>query len=261
MKNADKTPSATSEKKSGTGELLISVKDLKKKFGDVEVLCGIDLDINRGDVICIIGPSGSGKSTFLRCLNLLEKPDSGSIVFEGDELTDKKTDVNLHRQKMGMVFQQFNLFPHMTVMENLTCAPVMLKKCTKAEAEDRALSLLARVGLADRAGAYPNQLSGGQKQRVAIVRALCMEPDVMLFDEPTSALDPEMVGEVLDVMKELAESGMTMAVVTHEMGFAREVSNRVIFLDEGIIAEEGSPAELFDHPKSERLKSFLSKVL
>ena len=257
-----------------TGDLLISVKGLEKRFGDVDVLRGIDLDINRGDVICIIGPSGSGKSTFLRCLNLLERPDGGSIVFEGDDLTDKKTDVNLHRQKMGMVFQQFNLFPHMSVLENMTCAPVMLKKCTKEEAEQRALSLLARVGLADRAGgrvvfldvidragSYPTQLSGGQKQRVAIVRALCMEPDVMLFDEPTSALDPEMVGEVLDVMKELAESGMTMVVVTHEMGFAREVSNRVIFLDDGVIGEEGSPAELFGQPKSERLQSFLSKVL
>ena len=244
-----------------TGDLLISVKGLEKRFGEVEVLRGIDLDINRGDVICIIGPSGSGKSTFLRCLNLLERPDGGSIVFEGDDLTDKKTDVNLHRQKMGMVFQQFNLFPHMSVLENMTCAPVMLKKCTKEEAEQRALSLLARVGLADRAGSYPNQLSGGQKQRVAIVRALCMEPDVMLFDEPTSALDPEMVGEVLDVMKELAGSGMTMVVVTHEMGFAREVSNRVIFLDDGVIGEEGSPAEIFGQPKSERLQSFLSKVL
>ena len=241
--------------------LLISVRGLEKRFGEIEVLRGIDLDINRGDVICIIGPSGSGKSTFLRCLNLLERPDGGSIVFEGDELTDKKTDVNLHRQKMGMVFQQFNLFPHMTVMENLTCAPVLLKKCTKEEAEAKANALLARIGLADRAGAYPNQLSGGQKQRVAIVRALCMEPDVMLFDEPTSALDPEMVGEVLDVMKELAGTGMTMVVVTHEMGFAREVSNRVIFLDDGVIGEEGSPAEVFGNPKSERLQSFLSKVL
>ena len=241
--------------------LLISVRGLEKRFGEIEVLRGIDLDINRGDVICIIGPSGSGKSTFLRCLNLLERPDGGSIVFEGDELTDKKTDVNLHRQKMGMVFQQFNLFPHMTVMENLTCAPVLLKKCTKEEAEAKANALLARIGLADRAGAYPNQLSGGQKQRVAIVRALCMEPDVMLFDEPTSALDPEMVGEVLDVMKELAGTGMTMVVVTHEMGFAREVSNRVIFLDDGVIGEEGSPAEVFGNPQSERLQSFLSKVL
>ena len=263
MKNAQENAISTEKTRANVsnGDLLISVKDLKKTFGNLDVLRGIDLDINRGDVICIIGPSGSGKSTFLRCLNLLERPDSGSIVFEGDELTDKKTDVNRHRQKMGMVFQQFNLFPHMTVMENLTCAPVLLKKCTKAEAEERALALLARVGLADRAGTYPNKLSGGQKQRVAIVRALCMEPDVMLFDEPTSALDPEMVGEVLDVMKELAESGMTMAVVTHEMGFAREVSNRVIFLDEGVIAEEGTPAEVFGNPKSERLKSFLSKVL
>ena len=243
------------------GDLLISVRDLKKNFGELDVLRGIDIDINRGDVICVIGPSGSGKSTFLRCLNLLEKPDGGSIVFEGDELTDKKTDVNLHRQKMGMVFQQFNLFPHMTVLGNLTCAPVLLKKFTKQQAEEKAMQLLARVGLADRAGAYPNQLSGGQKQRVAIVRALCMEPDVMLFDEPTSALDPEMVGEVLFVMKELAESGMTMVVVTHEMGFAREVSNRVLFLDEGVIAEEGTPDEIFNHPKSDRLQSFLSKVL
>ena len=242
-------------------EKLITVTGLEKRFGGVPVLCGIDVEIDRGAVICVIGPSGSGKSTFLRCLNLLEKPDGGSIVFEGDELTDKKTDVNRHRQKMGMVFQQFNLFPHMTVLENLTCAPVMLKKFTKEEAEEKAMTLLARVGLADRAASYPNQLSGGQKQRVAIVRALCMEPDVMLFDEPTSALDPEMVGEVLDVMKELAESGMTMVVVTHEMGFAREVSNRVIFLDEGVIAEEGTPAEVFGNPKSERLQSFLSKVL
>ena len=242
-------------------EKLITVTGLEKRFGGVPVLCGIDVEIDRGDVICVIGPSGSGKSTFFRCLNLLEKPDGGSIVFEGDELTDKKTDVNRHRQKMGMVFQQFNLFPHMTVLENLTCAPVMLKKFTKEEAEEKAMTLLARVGLADRAASYPNQLSGGQKQRVAIVRALCMEPDVMLFDEPTSALDPEMVGEVLDVMKELAESGMTMVVVTHEMGFAREVSNRVIFLDEGVIAEEGTPAEVFGNPKSERLQSFLSKVL
>ena len=256
-----KPENAISAEPSAANGVLISVRDLRKNYGELEVLRGIDLDINRGDVICIIGPSGSGKSTFLRCLNLLERPDGGSIVFEGDELTDRKTDVNLHRQKMGMVFQQFNLFPHMTVMENLTCAPVMLKKCAKEEAEAKANTLLARIGLADRAGAYPNKLSGGQKQRVAIVRALCMEPDVMLFDEPTSALDPEMVGEVLDVMKELAESGMTMVVVTHEMGFAREVSNRVIFLDDGVIGEEGSPADMFGNPKSERLKSFLSKVL
>ncbi len=240
---------------------MISVKNLKKSFQGTEVLKGINVEIDKGDVICVIGPSGSGKSTFLRCLNLLEQPSDGHIIFEGDDLMNKKVDLNAHRQKMGMVFQQFNLFPHMTIMDNLTCAPVMLKKATKAEAEKKAKELLARVGLADRAGSYPNQLSGGQKQRVAIVRALCMEPDVMLFDEPTSALDPEMVGEVLDVMKELAKDGMTMVVVTHEMGFAREVSNRVIFLDDGVIAEEGTPAEIFGNPQSERLKSFLAKVL
>jgi len=240
---------------------VISVKHLKKSFKDIEVLKGIDLEINKGDVICIIGPSGGGKSTLLRCLNLLEKPTGGSIIFDGNELTDKKTDLNLHRQKMGMVFQQFNLFPHMTVLDNLTCAPMMLKKIPKAQAESKAMELLARVGLADRAAAYPNQLSGGQKQRVAIVRALCMEPEVMLFDEPTSALDPEMVGEVLDVMKELAAEGMTMVVVTHEMGFAREVSNRILFLDGGCIMDEGTPGEIFDAPQSERLQSFLAKVL
>ena len=240
---------------------MISVKNLKKSFQGTEVLKGINVEIDKGDVICVIGTSGSGKSTFLRCLNLLEQPSDGHIIFEGDDLMNKKVDLNAHRQKMGMVFQQFNLFPHMTIMDNLTCAPVMLKKATKAEAEKKAKELLARVGLADRAGSYPNQLSGGQKQRVAIVRALCMEPDVMLFDEPTSALDPEMVGEVLDVMKELAKDGMTMVVVTHEMGFAREVSNRVIFLDDGVIAEEGTPAEIFGNPQSERLKSFLAKVL
>ncbi len=240
---------------------MISVSNLCKSFEGLEVLKGINVEIDKGDVICIIGPSGSGKSTFLRCLNLLETPTSGTILFEGDDLTDKKIDINKHRQKMGMVFQQFNLFPHMTVMDNLTCAPVMLKKATKEQAEKKAMELLARVGLADRADAWPNQLSGGQKQRVAIVRALCMEPDVMLFDEPTSALDPEMVGEVLDVMKELAKSGMTMVVVTHEMGFAREVSNRVLFLDDGVIAEEGTPSEIFGAPKCERLRSFLAKVL
>ena len=240
---------------------MISVKGLVKKFGDLEVLRGIDAEINKGDVICVIGPSGSGKSTFLRCLNLLEKPDGGHIIFEGDDLTSKKIDLNAHRQKMGMVFQQFNLFPHMTVLDNLTCAPIMLKKIPKAEAEAKAIDLLSRVGLADRAGSYPGKLSGGQKQRVAICRALCMEPDVMLFDEPTSALDPEMVGEVLEVMKALAEAGMTMVVVTHEMGFAREVSNRVLFLDEGVIMEEGTPEEIFGAPKCERLRSFLSKVL
>ena len=240
---------------------MITVSNLCKSFGGLEVLKGVNVEIDKGDVICVIGPSGSGKSTFLRCLNLLETPTSGSILFEGDELTDKKIDLNRHRQKMGMVFQQFNLFPHMTVLDNLTCAPIMLKKTPKAEAEQKAMDLLARVGLADRADAWPNQLSGGQKQRVAIVRALCMEPDVMLFDEPTSALDPEMVGEVLDVMKELAKSGMTMVVVTHEMGFAREVASRVLFLDDGVIAEEGTPDEIFGAPKCERLQSFLAKVL
>ena len=240
---------------------MITVSNLCKSFGGLEVLKGVNVEIDKGDVICVIGPSGSGKSTFLRCLNLLETPTSGSILFEGDELTDKKIDLNRHRQKMGMVFQQFNLFPHMTVLDNLTCAPIMLKKAPKAEAEKKAMELLARVGLADRADAWPNQLSGGQKQRVAIVRALCMEPDVMLFDEPTSALDPEMVGEVLDVMKELAKSGMTMVVVTHEMGFAREVASRVLFLDDGVIAEEGTPNEIFGAPKGERLQSFLAKVL
>lgn len=240
---------------------MINVKNLVKNFDGIDVLKGVDIDINKGDVICVIGPSGSGKSTFLRCLNLLEKPTSGQIFFEGDELTDKTVDLNLHRQKMGMVFQQFNLFPHMTILDNLTCAPIMLKKIPRAQAEKKALELLARVGLEDRAASYPNQLSGGQKQRVAIVRALCMEPDVMLFDEPTSALDPEMVGEVLDVMKELAASGMTMVVVTHEMGFAREVSNRVLFLDDGVIAESGTPEQIFDSPQCERLQTFLSKVL
>ena len=242
-------------------EVMIRVKDLKKDFNNIQVLKGIDVDINKGDVVCVIGASGSGKSTFLRCLNLLELPSSGNILFEGVDLTNDKVDLNLHRQKMGMVFQQFNLFPHMTILENMTCAPVLLKKMTKDEAEAKAMELLGRVGLADRAGAYPNQLSGGQKQRVAIVRALCMEPQVMLFDEPTSALDPEMVGEVLDVMKALAKQGMTMVVVTHEMGFAREVSNRVIFIDEGVIAEENTPAEFFGNPQCERLQSFLAKVL
>ncbi|MEE1278588.1 MAG: amino acid ABC transporter ATP-binding protein [Acutalibacteraceae bacterium] len=240
---------------------MISVKNLQKNFEGTEVLKGVNVDINKGDVICVIGPSGSGKSTFLRCLNLLEQPTGGSIIFEGNDLTAKKVDLNLHRQKMGMVFQQFNLFPHMSVLQNMTCAPIMLKGLSKQEAEDKALELLDRVGLKDRADSYPNQLSGGQKQRVAIVRALCMEPDVMLFDEPTSALDPEMVGEVLDVMKELAHEGMTMVVVTHEMGFAREVSNRVLFLDDGVIAEEGSPEEIFANPQCERLQTFLAKVL
>ena len=240
---------------------MISVKDLRKNFDGLEVLKGINTEIKKGDVVCVIGPSGSGKSTFLRCLNMLEKPTSGKIIFDGEDLAAPKANLNLHRQKMGMVFQQFNLFPHMTVLENLTCAPMMLKKVPKAEAEAKAMELLGRVGLADRADEYPNKLSGGQKQRVAIVRALCMDPEVMLFDEPTSALDPEMVGEVLDVMKSLAKKGMTMVVVTHEMGFAREVSNRVMFMDEGIIMEENTPEELFGSPKSERLQSFLAKVL
>ncbi len=241
--------------------VIISTRGLKKSFEKLDVLKGIDIDIRKGDVVCVIGASGSGKSTFLRCLNLLEEPTGGSIVFNNVELTGTKVNLDLHRQKMGMVFQQFNLFPHLTILKNLTLAPMMLKKVPKEEAEAKALSLLARVGLADRAESYPNQLSGGQKQRVAIVRALCMEPEVMLFDEPTSALDPEMVGEVLDVMKELAREGMTMVVVTHEMGFAREVANRVIFLDDGLLAEDGTPEEIFGSPKTERLKTFLSKVL
>ncbi len=244
-----------------TDEVLIKAENLQKSFGNREVLKGINIDIHKGEVVVIIGPSGSGKSTFLRTLNLLEEPTGGRILFEGVDITDPKININKHRQKMGMVFQQFNLFPNMTVLKNMTLAPVKLKKATKAEAEERATKLLERIGLADRANAYPSQLSGGQKQRVAIVRALCMQPDVMLFDEPTSALDPEMVGEVLDVMKNLANDGMTMAVVTHEMGFAREVADRVLFIDEGIIMEEGTPEEVFGNPKSPRLKDFLSKVI
>ena len=240
---------------------MIRVENLCKNFQGLSVLKDVNVTINKGDVVCVIGPSGSGKSTFLRCLNMLEKPSSGKIIFDGVDLADPKTNLNLHRQKMGMVFQQFNLFPNMTVLENLTCAPMMLKKVPRAEAEAKAMELLSRVDLADRANTYPNKLSGGQKQRVAIVRALCMDPDVMLFDEPTSALDPEMVGEVLDVMKSLAQKGMTMVVVTHEMAFAREVSNRVLFLDGGVIAEEGTPKEIFGDPKCDRLKSFLAKVL
>ncbi len=240
---------------------MISVKNLHKSFNNKEILKGISTEIDTGDVVCIIGPSGSGKSTFLRCLNLLEKPDSGSVILDGIDLTDKHVNLNNQRMKMGMVFQQFNLFPHMTILENLTVAPIMLKKVNKNDAEQKALTLLNRIGLADKASDYPAQLSGGQKQRIAIVRALCMEPEVMLFDEPTSALDPEMVGEVLDVMKELAHEGMTMVVVTHEMGFAREVSKRVMFMDEGVIMEENTPEELFSNPQCDRLKSFLSKVL
>ena len=241
--------------------VLIKTEGLEKAFGKVQVLKGITTEIHKGEVVVIIGPSGSGKSTFLRTLNLLEEPTGGKIYFEGVDITAPKININKHRQKMGMVFQQFNLFPHMTVLKNMTLAPMKLLKLSKADAEKRATELLDRVGLADRANAYPNQLSGGQKQRVAIVRALCMQPDVMLFDEPTSALDPEMVGEVLGVMKKLADDGMTMAVVTHEMGFAREVADRVLFIDEGIIMEEGTPEEIFGNPQSPRLKDFLSKVI
>ena len=240
---------------------LIQVKNLQKSFGANTVLDGVTVDIYKGDVVCVIGASGSGKSTFLRCLNLLEEPTGGQILFEGTDITDKKTDINKHRQKMGMVFQQFNLFPHMTILENLTLAPMKLQGKKREETEAEAMKLLERVGLQDRAAAYPNQLSGRQKQRIAIVRALCMKPDVMLFDEPTSALDPEMVGEVLSVMRDLAEEKMTMVVVTHEMGFAREVATRVMFMDGGNFAEENEPNEFFGHPKSERLQAFLSKVL
>ena len=246
-----------------TDNVLIKIRGLKKHYnkGAVKALDGIDCDIHSGEVVVIIVPSGSGKSTFLRSLNLLEVPTEGSIVFDGVDITDPKNNINLHRRKMGMVFQHFNLFPHMTVLKNMTIAPVKLLKKSKQEAENSALELLDKVGLRDRADAYPGQLSGGQKQRVAIVRALCMEPEVMLFDEPTSALDPEMVGEVLEVMKNLARDGMTMAVVTHEMGFAREVADRVIFVDQGQIVEEGTPEDIFENPKSPRLKDFLSKVI
>ena len=240
---------------------IIEVKDLQKSFGELEVLKGINTEVQRGEVVVVIGPSGSGKSTFLRCLNLMETPTGGSIFVDGVEITDPKCDINLHRQKMGMVFQHFNLFNNMTILRNMTLAPMTLLKKSRAEAEEKALALLRRVGLEDKANAYPSQLSGGQKQRIAIVRALCMDPEVVLFDEPTSALDPEMVGEVLDVMKELARDGMTMVVVTHEMGFAREVGSRVLFMDEGIIMEENEPHEFFAHPKCERLQSFLAKVL
>ena len=246
-----------------TTDTIISVRQLEKHFNDgqLKALNGVTTDIRRGEVVVVIGPSGSGKSTFLRCLNLLETPTAGTIQFEGTDITDPKVNINHYRQKMGMVFQQFNLFPHMTVLKNMMIAPMKLKGMSAEAARDKAMELLARVNLADRADAWPSQLSGGQKQRVAIVRALCMEPDVMLFDEPTSALDPEMVGEVLDVMKRLAQQGMTMVVVTHEMGFAREVAHRVLFLDEGRLLEEGSPQRIFGKPQNERLQSFLAKVL
>ena len=246
-----------------TTETIISVKGLEKHFneGALKALRGVDADIHKGEVVVVIGPSGSGKSTFLRCLNLLEEPTKGKITFENVDITDPKVNINIHRQKMGMVFQHFNLFPHVTVLKNMTLAPMKLLKKSKKEAEEKAMALLKRVNLADRANAYPSQLSGGQKQRIAIVRALCMEPDVMLFDEPTSALDPEMVGEVLDVMKNLAREGMTMVVVTHEMGFAREVGDRVIFMDDGQILEEGTPDQIFNHPQNPRTQEFLAKIL
>ena len=244
-------------------DIIIETRDLKKHYKGhvIKALDGVSMQVSRGEVVVIIGPSGSGKSTYLRSLNLLEMPTSGNIIFNGVDITDKKVNINVHRQKMGMVFQHFNLFPLKSVIDNMTLAPTQLLKKSKAEAEEKARNLLKRVGLEDRASAYPSQLSGGQKQRVAIVRALCMEPEVMLFDEPTSALDPEMVGEVLEVMKSLAKEGMTMVVVTHEMGFAREVADRVIFMDEGKILEEGTPEEIFDNPKCERLQNFLAKVL
>jgi polar amino acid transport system ATP-binding protein len=246
-----------------TDEILIDVKGLKKYYrdGKIKALNGINTGIKKGEVVVVIGPSGSGKSTFLRSLNLLEIPTEGEIYLDGINIADKKVNINLHRQKMGMVFQHFNLFPHMTILKNMTLAPQKLLKMSKADAEKQAHEMLERVGLVDRAESYPSQLSGGQKQRIAIVRALCMQPEVMLFDEPTSALDPEMVGEVLDLMKELAKAGMTMVVVTHEMGFAKEVADRVIFMDEGKIMEEGTPEQIFENPQGERTKAFLSKVL
>ena len=241
--------------------VLIETVDLRKDFGDLKVLKGINEKIIKGEVVSIIGPSGGGKSTFLRCLNLLEEPTGGKVIFEGNVLDSKSTNLDLHRQKIGMVFQQFNVFPHLSVMDNITLAPVLEKKVPKDQAEKEALELLRTVGLADKANEYPRKLSGGQKQRLAIVRAMAMHPDVMLFDEPTSALDPEMVKDILDVIKKLAESGMTCVIVTHEMGFAREISDRVLFIDDGIIAEEGTPEELFEHPQNPRTKEFLSKVL
>ena len=244
-----------------TDNTIIKVTGLKKSFGELDVLKGVDTEIKKGEVVVVIGPSGSGKSTFLRCLNRLEEPTGGVIEFDGVNITDKKVNINKHREKMGMVFQQFNLFNNHTILKNITLAPVKLGKMKKDEANQRAMELLERVGLAEKANAYPSQLSGGQKQRVAIVRALAMNPEVMLFDEPTSALDPEMVGEVLEVMKELAQSGMTMVVVTHEMAFAKEVASRVVFIDEGVIKEENNPRDFFDNPQDPRLKEFLSKVL
>ena len=244
-----------------SAEVILEIQDLCKSFGDHEVLKGISTTIRKGDVLALIGPSGCGKSTFLRSLNLLEIPTSGHVLFEGTDMTDKSVDINHVREKIGMVFQQFNLFPNMTIKENIMLAPVKLNKMTRVEAEKKAMELLKRIGLSDKADAYPSQLSGGQKQRIAIVRSLAMNPDIILFDEPTSALDPEMVGEVLSVMKELAEDGMTMVVVTHEMGFAREVANRVMFINDGVIQEENTPQEIFEHPQSPRLQEFLSKVL
>lgn len=244
-----------------TDEALLQVRGLKKHFGHLEVLRGIDIDIHKGEVVAVIGPSGSGKSTFIRCLNRLEEPTVGEVIFEGQQINTKSADIDKIRQKIGMVFQNFNLFSNMTIMQNITAAPINVKKIPKDQAEERALKLLDRVGLKDKAAEYPVRLSGGQRQRVAIARALAMDPDILLFDEPTSALDPEMVGEVLNVMKELAEDGMTMVVVTHEMGFAREVSDRVIFIDQGVIQEENEPKEFFANPKNPRLKDFLNKVL
>ena len=240
---------------------MIKVENLHKSFGELEVLKGVSEHIKKGEVVSIIGASGSGKSTFLRCLNMLEEPQAGSIIFEGVDITQEKVNIDVHRQKMGMIFQHFNVFPHMTVIENITMAPMLVKKKSKAEAEAQAMELLAMVGLADKRDEYPRRLSGGQKQRLAIVRALAMEPDVMLFDEPTSALDPEMVGEVLQVIKNLVKSGMTAVIVTHEMGFAKEVSDRVVFMDGGVIAESGTPDQIFNHPQNPRTKEFLSKVL
>ena len=242
-------------------DIIIKVENLHKSFGELKVLRGIDQEIERGEVVVVVGPSGSGKSTFLRALNMLEPPTEGKIIFEGTDLTDKGTDINLHRQKIGMVFQHFNLFPHKTILENITIAPIKILKQSKEAAEKKGMDLLKRIGLEEKADSYPSQLSGGQKQRIAIVRALAMDPDVMLFDEPTSALDPEMVGEVLEIMKKLAKQGMTMIVVTHEMGFAKEVGTRVIFMDEGVIAEENEPKEFFENPQNPRLQDFLSKVL